>query len=86
MSFEKNELDLIYQFIDYADGLSIDGKEITCFEDIYSLATEEIETISKNKVTDYIEQVNLFKESFEVFGCEDCSFFDKIILFLENQK
>ena len=78
------ELEEIVNYIEYTDGMSINGRNITCFEDIYCLATGKNTSISNVKILDYIEQTKLVKEALETFGCNDCSFFDKIVLFLET--
>lgn len=85
-SFTKDELEELYKFIDHTSGMTINDKEITCFKDLHSLASGEIQSISNAISTDYIEQIVLLKDSYEAFGCNDCSLFDKIIQFLEGMK
>lgn len=84
--FTKFELDEIFDFIDHTKGMSINGKEISCFKDVHTLASGTGQIVSNVVLTDYIEQVNLLKDSYEAFGCNDCSLFDKIIRFLEGRK
>lgn len=84
--FTKNELDEILDFIEHTKGMSINGKEISCFKDVHTLVSGTKQIASDMILTDYIEQVNLLKDSYETFGCNDCSLFDKIIRFLENKK
>ena len=84
--FTNIEIEEIINYIEDTDGMSINGRNITCFKNIYCLVTGEIVNISNVRLLEYIEQIQLLKESLETFGCDDCSFFDKLILFLENKK
>jgi hypothetical protein len=84
--FTRSEIDEVFDFIEHTKGMSINGKEISCFMDVYGLISGTEQLVLNATLVDYIEQVSLLKDSYESFGCEDCSLFDKIIQFLKNMK